>query len=782
MHLPTLSVLCLLLLCVGPAAHAQPAQRSDIAIKGGQPRFWPEAPDQAEVLAATFLGGSHTEWLCAGGFQPDGTVVLAGCSVGPELGLPIRETVLGTDLPKPPPYSPLPVLDRGKPKLTKDGKPVFQKPGWTHPNATGFIVRLSPDLQKILSVTRLPWTSGAITAPVVDPQDGAITIAGRAGSDIGKVSPASETMQVPTDATRKDGACDQTFLARLNPEATRVIWMRTAQGKSDSPRLQVRPDGAVIFGSQDLRILDRSGKVLSNVTVPGGIRETTSVNPLDQTIVRGGEHHSGTGREPWRCPILNIHEPDGALRYQLYDWGGPLVGLDTFRLVSDSAVRLVSHDPAGNILFVAWSDGGNSVMNYQPFDLRRPVGFNGMGLNSAGAGVTSFAYIVRLDPRSYEVNGFAFWCSKYGNKANGIGITALAVADDGAVCAAGGSAWGVIQTPNRISAPESEPGGPYIAVLSGDLNRARFVSVIPGAGAALVANDNDWAVATGSQGGKPRALFLAGARAEGDTYGAITPTPVRNAAQARFGGGQSDGYVVVVDLSKGNPPAPNPETAPPARSRFGYQRDGPKIDAKNPPVLPTDGTSFFFSGTTPKFVTVEAEFRDAKGAFWPSFLCGRPVEGSALWKGGALSASVSVSCPTWTQPNGKQDRRVLHPLIEGTSDRPPVQFHLEALGAPKTEEVRDLDRKGNPQVRTVESAEAKGTLQIGSRKVTVAPRVTWQFRAPGRDGAVNGIRMTAWFTVKGGDLGLTGPLASEEIDARISWTGQEGTAPAPAKR
>jgi hypothetical protein len=778
---PSLALALALLPVPQPAALAQqaaaPPQRSEMAAKGGEPKFWPEAPDQAEVIAATFLGGKNTEWLSAGGFQPDGTVVLAGTSLGPELALPIRETVLGKDLPPPPPYTPVPKMDRGKPKLDKAGQPVFERPGWTHPNATGFVARLSPDLKKVLSVSRLPWTSGAITAMVVDPKDGSITIAGRATDGIGGLSADSQAMQIPAEATRKDATCDQTFVARLSPDATRALWVRTARGPSDAPRLQYRADGNVMFGSQDLRALDAAGKVVSSVLVPGGVRETTSVNPVDGTIVRGGEHHWGTGREPWRCPILNVHEPDGKLRYQFYDWGGPYVGLDNCRQVSDSAVRLVSHDRAGNILFVAWSDGGNSVMGSQPFDLRRSAGFNGMGLNSAGAGVTSFCYIVRLDPKTYEVNGYSFWCSKYGGKANGIGISTLALADDGAVCAAGGSAWGIIQTKNRISAPDSEPGGSYIAVFSGDLNRARFVSTLPGAGATDLTDTSPWGIGIGSQGGQARALFLSGATKDGDPYGVVTPTPVRNALQPNFGGGESDGHVVLVDLSKGTPPPSKANVTTP--SRLTYHRDARRNDPKKPEAIPPDGASFWFSSTTPKYVTVDAEFRDSNNALWPSFLCGKPVDGTAGWKAGALTANVTVECSMWTQPNGLQDRRTLHGLIAEGTPPPPLRFRLDALTPPKVEDVRHTDSGGKESVRTVTSAEGRGVLEVGGRTLTVKPRVTWTYQAGARDGTRTGIRMTAWFTFKGSELGLPGKAGASEIDARISWTGQEGTPPAP---
>lgn len=49
------------------------------------PKFWKDIPEQADVLAATFLGGKGNEWLVSGGFQPDGTVVVVGNVIGPFL-------------------------------------------------------------------------------------------------------------------------------------------------------------------------------------------------------------------------------------------------------------------------------------------------------------------------------------------------------------------------------------------------------------------------------------------------------------------------------------------------------------------------------------------------------------------------------------------------------------------------------------------------------------------------------------------------------------------------
>ena len=43
--------------------------------------------EPVKVLHAGWLGGAGTEWLASGGFQADGTVVLAGVALGPVLEL-----------------------------------------------------------------------------------------------------------------------------------------------------------------------------------------------------------------------------------------------------------------------------------------------------------------------------------------------------------------------------------------------------------------------------------------------------------------------------------------------------------------------------------------------------------------------------------------------------------------------------------------------------------------------------------------------------------------------
>ncbi|VTU02063.1 ---NA--- : [Gemmataceae bacterium] len=346
---PFAALAALALLPFAPAQAPDPAKPARVRKNVG---------DGSDVIAATFLGGKGHEWLCGGGFAPDGSVVLVGNVLGPvfDPGVPVR--VIGTDRPAPAEPKQIPVLDKGKPKVDKAGNPVFEKPGWRTDGTTPFVAVCSADLKTVRSVHRFPWAVGAATAAAVGP-DGAIYVAGRAaegitavGGDVAEL-PAAEPNPNPKAEKPK---CDHAFVARLSPDATKAAWVRHVKGPAAAPTLTLSADGKQVrFGAGRLFVLDPAGKALDTVTVPGGLKPTTSVSPVDGTVVVGGEHHWQTGREPWRCPILNVHTPDGKLKYQFYDWGGPYVGLDNCRQVSDSAVRFVTHDSDGGILFYAWT-------------------------------------------------------------------------------------------------------------------------------------------------------------------------------------------------------------------------------------------------------------------------------------------------------------------------------------------------------------------------------------------------------------------------------------------
>lgn len=748
-----------------------------------KPRFWKDVPDQADVMAATFLGGKGHEWLVSGGIQSDGTVVVVGNVLGPTLELAVPVKVIGTDLAAPPEPKPVPQMVGNKPRLDKDGKPMFEKPSWRHNGVTGFVVRLTPDLKKIISAQRLPWTSGAITSAAVD-KNGAIYIAGRATDNIAKLGGQLEEQPVAPEAARKDGQCEQAFLAKLSADASKAEWVRHQKGFTDAPHVIANADGSIRFNAQDSRTYDAGGKVQKTVIVPGGVRKTTSISPVDGTIVTSGEHHSGTGREPWRCPTLNIHEPNGKLKYQLYDWGGPMVGLDNSRLVSDTAVRFATHDSKGNIIIYAWSDGGNSVMTKHPNDVHKSVASKGLGINAARAGVLSCAYLVRIDPKTCQTVDSTIWLAFDSTlKPNSCWIDNMTQSENGSIVAVGRCALGLWQTTNKLT--DALPTGEYVAVFKPDMSGMRFASVVPGTGIAEVSYTNaGWGVFTGKVDGKERALFVGSAVKESKSGDQTVPTPTVNAGQDKFGGGDSDGYIVMLDLSKAAPPPAVEEKIEKAvggPTTASFERGANSKSAK--PTLPADDSVFLFKADLPKWVTVDAEFRDRAGKSWPSFLYGKPIDGKTTLKNGKLDGSITVACTNAPQTRGEQSQKVIGPLYaEGVP--PTFKLTIHSLGELTKAEIPTTDNKGKQSVKVVEYCLAKGTLELGEKKIEVTPKITYSFgktsgvyKGPGNiTPPTDSVRLNAWLTLKGSELGLKDDGL---IDLRI---GMSGIAPPPDKK
>ena len=507
--------------------------------------------EPVRVLSAGLLGGAGTEWLAGGGFQQDGTIVLAGVALGPVLDLGVKETVIGKDAAITAPEQAPKKDKKGNPEMDKEGKPKMEPFGWNHENATAFIARMSGDLKTIKSVTRLAWKSGGLTSAAVDAA-GNIFIAGPAGDGIAALGGDVQELPAPAEDSKRSG-CAHSYIARLTPDAAKIVWVRHVKGASDAPALSLDAAGRLHFSGPDFRVLDATGKQISAMPVPGGTGGFAAVNPVDGTIARGGEHHWPTGREPWRCPTLNIHKPDGTLLYQLYDWGGPLVGLNSLRLVSDTAIRGVTYDAQGSLLFHAWSDGGNSVALREPTDIRANAKMNGLGFSAWGAGVLSLAYVVKVDTKTYRVIGGTPWMAymKEKNKPNSARIFTLGAAADGSVCFAGDSTHGLIQTGNAIGG--GEPGGAFVTVLNPDCSALRFCSAMPACAQTIVddssADHGRWGIVSGKLNGKPVALFLCGAAERNASYDQ-NPPPSVNARQPKFGGGATDGYALLLDLSK----------------------------------------------------------------------------------------------------------------------------------------------------------------------------------------------------------------------------------------
>jgi hypothetical protein len=251
--------------------------------------------------------------------------------------------------------------------------------------------------------------------------------------------------------------------------------------------------------------------------------------------------------------------------FSFYDWEGRQVGINTVRLVSDSEVRKIYFHDNGKLYIVGWSDGGNSVFNYEPVNLRKPVPFEGLGFRPYGAGVMSFSHLVKIDVDTAKVEGKTTWCGfipwnihwekrlaerfhSIRDRPNTVVVNEISVAPDNSVLLGGASAFGLIQTGNNINGGAA-PGGNYIAIMTPDFGSLRFCSIMPSCGGAQIRKGTAWGIASATVKGRNYAIYVGSCGEPSGCYCRCPhPAPTIKPIQKAFSGGLTDGYLVLFDL------------------------------------------------------------------------------------------------------------------------------------------------------------------------------------------------------------------------------------------
>jgi hypothetical protein len=505
-------------------------------------------------LCATFFGGPGAEEFVSVGVQPDGTLVAVGNTWGPDLKI------------EPAPF----VLGKGewyKVNEFKGGDPIFVRQTKTgvveeaapldpdYPNRAGLIVRFSADARKVLDLVRFDWGVASIESALVAP-DGGILIHGRATAHFeawAKGAPSFQTAPKPDDPKAGEYSYQKLFfpgdvyVARLSPDGRKPEWVWLLKGHKELSKLFWGPEGSVVFKSFGVKRISGDGKTLTPVVFKSKVGgRFLAVNPKDGMMLFGGDHNSGTGREPWRKPYFNGYDADGNWLWSIYDWNPGLVGHDDYRLVSDSSVRVATFDHDGNVMFYGWSDGGNSVFSRHPVDLDKGPKTKHWGISLWGAGVGSFAWLTRFRVEDFEPLSNMPWCTflmKEGKDIpNSATVYQILALKDGSWVFHGGAASFLVQTPEPwYKAAEHEglnytPGGrgAYIAVFSRDLDHLWFSRAIPGCEIRAMCETPQGIVIVGRSEGKNREEKP-------------QPSPVLNAWQAEYGGGRYDAHLILLE-------------------------------------------------------------------------------------------------------------------------------------------------------------------------------------------------------------------------------------------
>lgn len=506
-------------------------------------RQYQSPPKPVRLERASYLGTAGTEWLCGAAFLPDGRLAVAGAALGPDFRFadcPI--TVSGRDAPAPGPFSPAPGRKGGD-----------TAPDWRHPAATGFVLWLDAQTRRPLTGVRLPWGAGAITDLLATP-DGRLVATGLVG-------PAFDQLGAGTDVSAEAGdpKSGRAFVLALDAGNGRLLWVRTFTDPGKGPRLRATPRGEIQVEGGWAYVFATDGGLRQVQKFHKSRNWVRGISPGDGHFALGYDRNTHTGREPWRQPHLILANAPGALgevaSETLYNWDPKLVGGDKYRLVSDSSFRRLYFAENGLLYAVGWSDGGNTVFERQPRNLDEKMPHSGLGFSSWGAGAMGLTHILKIDPARGKVHDKTIWCGFLADKdkPSSASITHLAVATDGSLLIAGGSAFGLIQTGDHLHHDPAKPGGPYIAILDPSLGSIRFSSTMNACGAVRLHDDGDtWRARSAQVNGRHLAVFVGGARAEATHYAAAAPAPARRPIQQAFAGGWSDGYLAIFDLG----PAP----------------------------------------------------------------------------------------------------------------------------------------------------------------------------------------------------------------------------------
>ncbi|GDY14019.1 hypothetical protein LBMAG53_28970 [Planctomycetota bacterium] len=502
--------------------------------------------DPADPQIVTYLGGKGEEWASGGGFQPDGSVIVVGTAAGPVFDLAggVAVKVIGGSDGSAPAITDAQLVKvvEDKKSGTKHNEVIITG---SHTAGAPFVVKLAKGGKVVQSAIRLPWGVGSCNAGLVDTL-GNIYIAGLAGANIKILSPQAAN---PTIAGAAEGGTPSLlFLAGIAPDLSSVRWCATFPDLGIAPELRFSAKGELVIIAGHRNIFSAKGDFISHLDLRQSKRDR-AVNPVDGSVAIGYDTNTKTGREPWRQPHLEIYNTDGTLRNEYYAWAARLVGTPSSREVSDSSIKYLNYSDDGRVLLLSgWSDGGNSVLHKQPYDLRTPVKCPGLGMSAWGANAGSFCHLIRMDPENGQVTGRTMYLAylKSKNKPSGLRTNHLNLASDGSNIVCGTSSYGFIQT--RQSGFKGDYiGGSFVTVMNQDLSDLRFAAIVPGAGEVLLnLGNNPWVSAKGVVGGRHRVLVVSGAQKH-DEFWTINPV------QTGFGGGNLDAAVVVLDLGSVKP-------------------------------------------------------------------------------------------------------------------------------------------------------------------------------------------------------------------------------------
>lgn len=513
---------------------------------------------RVQVVAATFFGGpSDHERFTFATFLSDGDILVGGQFYDLDFLDASLIRVVGKDS-KPDAFPPV------------ERKDHRNRPFTDYPKRTPVFVRYTSDLQKIKEAVRLPWGTGSLGEAISGP-DGALYVTGVVGpyfNELAKDIPTLKSVANPealvpdkngkTREQEPDG-----YVMKIAADGKSIAW--AVQFKHGWVKMFLRPDGHIVCcRGNTLFFVDPTGNPSQGPTLEQtGHGMTMDTRTGD--IYFGGSYRSSTGREPYVCPYMFKLNPDGKIEWTGYSWTGPVVGVDQLRLVSDSSVSRILVRDDGKLLVSGWSDGGNTVLAYQPYDLRRKISESGGFCSSTwgASGLTvRIANLWTMDPKTLEVDFHTQYVGYVptSDLPTLINIYSMYPLANGDIAVTGGGWVGFVEThdawvkpwyiENRTDEHVHARGGPFFTVFTKDFKKARIATFTPHVHGLQIAGRDNMLLLYGSANDlKPGEVDK--------PWDRKFPTIIRNGLQPRLGSG-TDAYMILVNTQG----TPNPPVIP----------------------------------------------------------------------------------------------------------------------------------------------------------------------------------------------------------------------------
>lgn len=500
----------------------------------------PDNTGPVKVVSASWLGGASDDEIVGTGVGLDGSIILAGNSADlPSFGTtwnilgPSRASSLAATTAIP---------------GSKDGQ---------HLNPYGYVIRLSPDGQNILSASRFGAGSASIRSMKLD-EKGNIYLLGEASA------PFAVSGDPPAGAKTP-------FLAQLSPNARSVRWMTWHTGPVNDFAVDSNGEFVVLSGTS----LERwaLGSITPKWTVhwsahgsnrPGAM----TLSPTTGVAAVVGYGMTGTGHEPYKDPYAYGFDRNGKQVWMLWNPDPKAEVGNQFGgngLMADTTGHAAAVDVNGSIYLMLFADGGNTVLGKDPSDPSKPLApevMNGVFQANAGYGfhgASKTSAIFRVNPTTGAVEKATFMSAWIGwpqrDRANGLSIDAAAGTpviresgggETGLIFLVGDSSYGYpTLQPWFESAPGFYKGGGFLAVMDRNFKMIQS-GYFPGCSIRSVAYRNGTLVIAGTAG--PDNEKKDKNPATGKETTTIDPIRLYHPLQHTFGGGGQDAYYVILKV------------------------------------------------------------------------------------------------------------------------------------------------------------------------------------------------------------------------------------------